>query len=99
MIVFDHFEGPLFTDVFYCLNDGMERPSVICDTMMAPFKLTWSMDVDLAQPPRDEIEERAHPHRQMSPARIEGLNCRFGRSVVRQQALEPLLLKISGNVQ
>ena len=35
-IVFDHFKGPLFPDVLYCLNDGMERPSLICATMTAP---------------------------------------------------------------
>jgi hypothetical protein len=30
VIVFDHFKGPLFADVFYCLNDGGSQIAGLC---------------------------------------------------------------------
>jgi hypothetical protein len=30
VIVFDHFKGPLFPDVFYCLNDGGAQSTMMC---------------------------------------------------------------------
>lgn len=36
MIVFDHFKGPLFPDVFYCLNDGGTQTTRMCTGRVPP---------------------------------------------------------------
>jgi len=36
VIVFDHFKGPLFPDVFYCLNDGGAQITRICTGRVPP---------------------------------------------------------------
>ena len=35
-IVFDHFKGPLFPDVFYCLNDGGAQITRMCTGRVPP---------------------------------------------------------------
>ena len=50
----------------------------------ARFPLFYSIDIDFAQPLGDEIKERAHARRQMSPARIDRLNRRLGHHIVGQ---------------
>ena len=35
-IVFDHFKGPLFPDVFYCLNDGGAQTTRMCTGRVPP---------------------------------------------------------------
>jgi hypothetical protein len=36
VIVFDHFKGPLFPDVFYCLNDGGAQITRMCTGRVPP---------------------------------------------------------------
>jgi hypothetical protein len=36
VIVFDHFKGPLFPDVFYCLNDGGAQIMRMCTGRVPP---------------------------------------------------------------
>jgi hypothetical protein len=36
VIVFDHFKGPLFPDVFYCLNDGGAQTTRMCTGRVPP---------------------------------------------------------------
>jgi len=36
VIVLDHFKGPLFPDVFYCLNDGGTQTTRMCTGRVPP---------------------------------------------------------------
>jgi hypothetical protein len=36
VIVFDHFKGPVFPDVFYCLNDGGAQITRMCTGRVPP---------------------------------------------------------------
>jgi len=36
VIVLDYFKGPLFPDVFYCLNDGGTQPTKMCTGRASP---------------------------------------------------------------
>jgi hypothetical protein len=36
VIVFDHFKGPVFPDVFYCLNDGGAQTARMCTRRVPP---------------------------------------------------------------
>jgi hypothetical protein len=36
LIVLDHFNGPLFPDVFYCLNDGGTQTTRMCTGRVPP---------------------------------------------------------------
>jgi hypothetical protein len=36
VIVVDHFKGPLFPDVFYCLNDGGTQTTRMCTGRVPP---------------------------------------------------------------
>ena len=36
VIVVDHFKGPLFPDVFYCLNDGGTQTTKMCTGRVPP---------------------------------------------------------------